>query len=111
MTRGESELGEDLLGTTGLVACLAPRLLVGMLAKLFAHTISNLDKFILSFVVVGMCKEGIPVQWINVPEHGAPQMADVVRLEQPLPPTEPLVILGVQDEHFRTKRVIFSRSR
>jgi hypothetical protein len=71
-----------------------------MLANLLAHTIPNLNKFILSIIRISMRQQRITIKRINVPKHRTPQVRDIIHLEQPIPTTHPRIAISVKHKHF-----------
>lgn len=74
-------------------------LLLRVLADFLAHTVPNLHQLALPLIRIGVREQGIAVLRINVPQHGTPQVRDVVHFEQPVPAAHPGPGGGVQDQH------------
>lgn len=70
-----------------------------MLANLLPDASLEFDQFVLPIVQMRKRQEGVPICGINMPQHRAPQMLDVVRLEQRVPPRHPLIVRRVEYRH------------
>lgn len=62
-----------------------------MFADLFADTLPDLHKLVLPVLFVSICQQTVPVSGVDMEEHGTPQVCDLERLEQLVPPAQPLV--------------------